>query len=94
MEVYVTPRAEKNFDQIVDYLTTKWGETTAKQFIKKTDSVIKLLKDYPSMGPVESGVIRGFQLSKQTRILYRVKKKQLIILAFFDVRQNPEKKLS
>lgn len=75
MQVYVTPRAEKNFDQIVDYLTTKWGETTAKQFIKKTDSVIKLLKDYPSMGPVESGEIRGFQLSKQTRILYRVKKK-------------------
>jgi len=94
MQVYVTPRAEKNFDQIVDYLTTKWGETTAKQFIKKTDSVIKLLKDYPSMGPVESGEIRGFQLSKQTRILYRVKKKQLIILAFFDVRQNPEKKFS
>lgn len=92
MQVYVTPRAEKNFDQIVDYLITKWGETTAKQFIKKTDSVIKLLKDYPSMGPVESGEIRGFQLSKQTRILYRVKKKQLIILAFFDVRQNPEKK--
>jgi plasmid stabilization system protein ParE len=75
-------------------LTTKWGETIAKQFIKKTDSVIKLLKDYPSMGPVESGEIRGFQLSKQTRILYRVKKKQLIILAFFDVRQNPEKKFS
>lgn len=78
MQVYVTPRAEKNFDQIVDYLTTKCGETTAKQFIKKTDSVIKLLKDYPSMGPVESGEIRGFQLSKQTRIYIELKKSSLL----------------
>lgn len=94
MQVYVTPRAEKNFDQIVDYLTTKWGATTAKQFVNKTDSVIKLLRNFPSMGPIESGEIRGFQLSKQTRILYRIKEDQLIILAFFDVRQNPERKFS
>lgn len=46
------------------------------------------------MGPIESGEIRGFQLTKQIRILYRVKQDQLIILAFFDVRQNPEKKFS
>lgn len=94
MQVYVTPRAENQFDQIVDYLTTRWGKTTAKQFVKKTDSVIQLLKSFPAMGPIESGEIRGFQLSKQTRILYRVKEDQLIILAFFDVRQNPEKKFS
>ncbi|MBX2894096.1 MAG: type II toxin-antitoxin system RelE/ParE family toxin [Cyclobacteriaceae bacterium] len=94
MEVYVTPRAEKHFDQIVEYLTTKWGAATAKHFIEKSDSVIKLLKNYPAMGPIESGEIRGFQLTKQIRILYRIKKDQLIILAFFDVRQNPEKKFS
>ncbi|MBN8653506.1 MAG: type II toxin-antitoxin system RelE/ParE family toxin [Cytophagales bacterium] len=78
MQVYVTPRAEKNFDQIVDYLTTKWGETTAKQFIKKTDSVIKLLKDYPSMGPVESGEIRGFQLSNKPGFYIELKKSSLL----------------
>lgn len=70
MQVYVTPRAENQFDQFVDYLTTRWGKTTAKQFVKKTNSVIQLLKSFPAMGPIESGEIRGFQLSKQTRILY------------------------
>jgi len=94
MEVYVTPRAEKHFNQIVDYLTTRWGAATAKHFIEKADSVIKLLRNFPAMGPVELGEIRGFQLSKQIRILYRVKENKLIILAFFDVRQNPEKKFS
>lgn len=60
MQVYVTPRAEKHFDKIVDYLTTRLGETTAKQFIKKTDSVIQLLKNFPAMGPIESGEIGAF----------------------------------
>jgi plasmid stabilization system protein ParE len=60
MEVYVTPRAEKHFDQIVEYLTTKWGTATAKHFIEKADSAIKLLKNYPAMGPIEAGEIRVF----------------------------------
>jgi hypothetical protein len=46
------------------------------------------------MGQIENGDIRGFQLSPQTRILYRIRDEKIIILAFFDVRQNPNKKFS
>ena len=92
MEVLVTPRAEKHFDSIVDFIKHKWGERTAKQFVIKTDEIFKLLKNYPTMGQIESGDIRGFQLSRQTRLLYRVRDKNIIILAFFDVRQDPNKK--
>jgi hypothetical protein len=45
------------------------------------------------MGQVENNDIRGFQLSRQTRILYRIKDNKIIILSFFDVRQDPKKKL-
>jgi plasmid stabilization system protein ParE len=51
-----------------------------------------LLKDFPFMGQVESNDIRGFQLSRQTRILYRIRNNKIIILAFFDGRQDPKKK--
>jgi len=44
------------------------------------------------MGQTEKDDIKGFQLSSQTRILYRIKKEKIIVLAFFDVRQNPKKK--
>lgn len=94
MQVFVTPRAERNFDSIIDYIKLKWGETTAKQFVYKTDEILKLLMNYPTMGQVEKGDIRGFQLSPQTRILYRIKNDRIIILSFFDVRQNPNKKLA
>ena len=35
MQVFVTPRAERNFDAIVNYIHEKWGEATAKQFVQK-----------------------------------------------------------
>ena len=92
MQVFVTPRAERNFDSIVSYIKKKWGEQTAKQFIIKTDEIFKLLKNYPTMGKIENGNIRGFQLSRQTRLLYRIRDRKIIILSFFDVRQNPKKK--
>jgi len=72
MQVYVTPRAERNFASIIDYIKQKWGEKTVKEFIQKVDEIFKLLKEYPQMGQVEDNDIRGFQLSSQTRILYRI----------------------
>lgn len=39
MEVFVTSRAEKHFDLIVEYLKATWGEKAAKEFIQRTDDV-------------------------------------------------------
>jgi plasmid stabilization system protein ParE len=95
MQVFVTPRAERSFDSIVDYIKNKWGENTAKQFIRKTDETFKLLKNYPAMGQIEKGDIRGFQLfSPQIKILYRIRNEKIIILALFDVRQDSTKKFN
>jgi len=93
MQVFVTPRAERNFDSIVDHIKQKWGEKTAKEFIQKVDEIFMLLKDFPLMGQVENNDIRGFQLTRHTRILYRIRDNKIIILSFFDVRQDPKKKL-
>jgi len=93
VQVLVTPRAERNFDSVVNYISKKWGQKTAKQFVLKTDEIFKLLKNYPKMGRIEKGDIRGFQLSPQTKLLYRIRDQKIIVLAFFDVRKDPKKKL-
>lgn len=92
MQILLTPRAEKNFDSIVQFLQDKWGERSANQFIIKTDQLFKLLQNYPTMGQIEIGEIRGFQLTHQTRIMYTITAQKIIILSFFDVRQNPDKR--
>ena len=60
MEVLVTPRAEKNFDSIVDYLQRNWGEKTVQEFILKVDEFFKLLVNHPLMGSIEANDIRVF----------------------------------
>jgi len=92
MEVFVTPKAERNFDDIVAYIQTKWGKNTATSFIQKVDHLFMLLKSHPNLGKTEINDIRGIQLSPQTRILYRIRTDKIIVLAFFDVRQDPDKK--
>lgn len=92
MEVFVTPRAEKNFDSIVDYLQRNWGEKTVREFILKVDEFFKLLVNHPLMGSIEANDIRGFQLSPQSRILYRIRGNKIIILSFFNVRNDPKMK--
>ena len=92
MDVFLTRRAEKNYDAIKRYIKVERGEKTAEEFVRKTDELFHLLKGYPAIGEIEKDDIRGFQLTPQTRILYRTKGSKIIVLAFFDVRQNPGKK--
>ena len=41
---------------------------------------------------VEEKGIKGFLITKHNRLFYRNTDKELVILNFFDTRQNPKKK--
>ncbi len=75
-------------------LTEERGENVTQAFEQKTENFFDLLELFPESGSMElpEREIRGFQLTKHTRVFYRIKGQRLIILSFFDVRQNPEKK--
>lgn len=94
MRISLTKRAEKNYHSIKDYIIKEWGERVAEAFEQKTADFLDLIEDFPEIGTVEIAEkqIRGFQLTKQTKVFYRVKGERIIILTFFDVRQNPQKK--
>lgn len=94
MKIFLTKRAEKNYNSIKEFITGEWGENVTKAFVQKTKNFFDLLELFPELGSMElpEKEIRGFQLTKQTRVFYRIKGEKLIILSFFDVRQNPEKR--
>jgi plasmid stabilization system protein ParE len=95
MKIFLTTRANKNYEAIRSYIKNEWGERVAKAFENKVADFLDLLANFPEMGSVEvvEKQIRGFQLTKQTRIFYRIKKENIIILTFFDVKQDPNKKI-
>jgi plasmid stabilization system protein ParE len=94
LEICWSKRASNKFDKILEYLLEKWGERITGNFIKKVYGFLEILADYPKIGAVENKEkgIRGFTVIKDINIFYKVTGETIVLLDFFDNRQNPEKK--
>ena len=94
LEIKWSKRADKKFDKILEYLLVSWGERVTKNFVKKVYDFLDILSEFPEMGSIENKEkgIRGFTIAKQINIFYRIKGETIILLDFFDNRQNPKKK--
>jgi hypothetical protein len=90
-----TKYASKSFHKTVSYLELEWSEKSAATFVQKVNDFLINLAQYPEIGKVEieEKGIRGFVISRHTTVLYRIKENKIILLNFFDNRQNPSKKL-
>ena len=49
LKIYWTKRADKKFDQILDYLLVEWGETVAKAFTRKVYDFLDILSEFPEI---------------------------------------------
>ncbi|MBK9332069.1 MAG: type II toxin-antitoxin system RelE/ParE family toxin [Ignavibacteria bacterium] len=94
MKISLTKRAEKKYRLIKEYIRTEWGVSVESAFEQRTKDFFYLLKDFPKQGSLEikEKQIRAILLTKHTKIFYRIKGNRIIILTFFDVRQDPSKK--
>ena len=94
LEIVWSKRASLKFDQIITYLIEEWGEKSAKQFIGKVFNFLEILSEFPEIGSVENKEknIRGFTVVKQVNLYYRIKNDKIILILFFDNRQNPKRK--
>lgn len=94
MKIFVSKRAEKDFSRILEYLEFHWGISTSEKFKSITNDFLDILENFPEIGSLEfpQKNIRGFQLTPHNRVFYAIRKSHILILAFFDVRQNPRKK--
>ncbi len=94
MKLILTKRSERNFNSIKEYIKNKFGDKAAEAFEQDVVDFLQLLTAFPKMGAnqIQDKPIRALQLSKQTTVFYRLENQNIIILTFFDVRQNPKKK--
>jgi plasmid stabilization system protein ParE len=91
MKILVSKRANQDFLNIQDYLERTWGHSSVEKLLNLTNNFLDILESFPEIGALEfpEKNIRGFQLTRQTRVFYAIKPKSILILAFFDVRQHP-----
>jgi plasmid stabilization system protein ParE len=94
MKIYFTKRAENNYRLIKSYISKEWGERVAEVFEQKTNDFLDLLENFSEIAVVEviEKQIRGFRLTKQITVFYRIKANRILILTCFDTRHNPKKK--
>jgi plasmid stabilization system protein ParE len=94
MRIVWTKKALKRFSEILDYIQLKFGDAARQSFITKTRDFTRLLFEFPEIGTLEipEKKLRGFQLTRQTRVFYRLKNDQIILLTFFDSRRDPKRR--
>lgn len=94
MTIFWTRKSKLRFLEIEDYLRAEFGELTAQNFKTKVLGFLRLLEKFPKMGSLEfpEKQIYGFQITKQTRLFYRISNGRISLLTFFDSRQDPGRK--
>lgn len=93
-KVKSTKRADLRFEEIKNYLTKEFGETTTERFVKKVFSFYDILGTFPQIGVVHNPKkgIYGYVLDKPVSVFYRFNDVEVVILNFFDNRSGPERK--
>jgi plasmid stabilization system protein ParE len=93
-DVVWTQRAENDLNNIFNYLESSWTQREIDNFAKMLERNIELITRYPDMFQFYdiSRNIHKCVLSPQTSIFYAVDfvNNDIIILALFDNRRNPE----
>ena len=94
LEIRWSSRADITLDQLIIYLENEWGESVVRAFMKKLYDFLDIVAEFPEIGAMQypDRNIRGFTLTKQTNIFYKVDDNQIIILDFFDNRSDPKRK--
>jgi len=93
-KVVWTETAAKQRREILRYWTSRNGSTTyAEKLIKLTSKRLKIILNQPEGFPAT--VYPGTRISAMGHfsILYKITEEQLIVTAFWDNRQDPEKLL-
>ena len=84
--------AKLDYSDNIDYLIEYWSINAAQQFIDKVHHILKLLPSMPEMFPLSNyqNVRKGI-ICKQITILYQVFGTEIILLRFWNNKQDPSK---
>ena len=92
-EIIISTRAQKNINNLFEYLELKWSEKVRKEFALKLYSVVKTIRANPESFPKSdiNSNYNKFVITKQSTLYYRYNSKQVRVLSLFDTGQNPNK---
>ncbi len=94
LDIVWSPEALNNFHDVLAYLEENWHADVVKDFVSRTEEVIKIISKNPKIYRKISSRsdVREAIVTKHNLLLYRVHNNQVALLSVFDTRQHPKKK--
>ena len=91
MQIIWSKNAQITFEAVVVYLEDNFGVNIAKKFIAKTNSSIHVIASFPNLYKAISlkQNVRKATISKICSFYYEVNEDTIVILYFWDNRQEP-----
>jgi plasmid stabilization system protein ParE len=91
-EIIWSEKADKSFNNIIDYLLKHFTEREVSRFVLKVNDKINFIRTNPNMYPaaIKRKNIRSTSILHRTKMFYQFfpRKKLVIILLFWDMRQD------
>ena len=83
--------SEKDFENILEYLSDSWDYKVPHNFIDLTENIINQISINPKQFPIiyVRKRIRKCVLTKHNSLFYREKRNHIEILRIYDTRQDP-----
>lgn len=85
-----THTAKKSLNQVYEFLNTVWGSHVANHFLQLVDLRISSLIKNPEIGKRHRN-FRSILIHKHVRLFYQTQNSEIVLLAFWDNRQDPIK---
>ncbi len=92
-EIVWTENAFEDLREIIFYLEDNWSSKVSYEFLEKCFLSIELISKFPSIGiqSEKDKNVRKFLITKQNALYYGLEKNTILLLNFFDTRQDPGK---
>ena len=90
IEIKFTNLASYKLDLILDHLETNWSASARKRFLQRLSKILEVISYNPMLFPeseIRSG-LRKCVLTKQSSLLYTIRKDSIIVVTLFDNRQD------
>lgn len=95
LEIVWSPRSESNLNSIVEYLKTNWTEREVASFLKQISKRLTFISESPLSfrALTDKHKVREAIITKHNLLIYRIHSDRIEVLAVFDTRQNPKRKM-
>jgi len=92
-EVILTPIALTDLENIIGYLTYKWGQAVVDNFIQQFEKKLQSIEEHPEIYQFIDKIKQRQKcnLTKHNIIYFMEAENSIKILTIFDTRQDPQK---